>query len=566
MKRWDKPIDLLVTQPVSGAKSAVSLEQQLEKAGLPVSLLPGTPEVAPKIRSNKEAVSLRDKKLKLRCGIADTEMNPWDAAHFSLETVGPAASFIEPDFWQEYVTDRPGLDPREVITGKSFGHPGTGINFDPDWPPAFNAIWHLDDDHSQLRQARNAVAGNSFPIRIGHLDTGWADHFVVPAAARNNPLQRNFVEGEDPLRALDPGLKGNFKQPYHGTATLGLLAGGRIRVQTANGVFDEELGGAPFAEVVCCRIAASVILFQTSAFAYAIEYLTGLVLSSKPVQVVSMSMGGAPARAWIDAVNAAYEAGITMVTAAGNNFSSFPTRHVVYPARFRRVLAACGVTYDKAPYYTRLPDKMQGNYGPARHMAKALAAFTPNTPWANVPAQSLGFSGAGTSSATPQIAAAAALYYRKHHAALEALPEPWQRVEAIREALFASAAKTIKDGFGAYQDYFGNGILQAAAALEVPVGKRFRKAEPAELPWFPILSTIFKLRASPQQQAQMEMLNTELHQLVFDDPELQSLLGGEKRAPDKINPAKWTTFRKAILAHPGASKTLKQYLKQASIS
>src|SRR5262249_39832142 len=151
-----------------------------------------------------------------------------------------------------------------------------------------------------------------------------------------------------------------------------------------------------------------------------------LTLNGTPVHVISMSMGGAPSQAWVDAVNAAYEAGILMVTAAGNNFSGLPTRHLVYPARFERVLAACGVTYDLAPYYTSILDEMQGNFGPLRHMKKALAAFTPNTPWAHVPSNSIHFSGAGTSSATPQIAAAAALYYRKYFRELNNIPEPWK--------------------------------------------------------------------------------------------------------------------------------------------
>ena len=40
--------------------------------------------------------------------------------------------------------------------------------------------------------------------------------------------------------------------------------------------------------------------------------------------VVSMSMGGLPSGAWADAVNAAYEAGIVVVCAAGNNFGGAP--------------------------------------------------------------------------------------------------------------------------------------------------------------------------------------------------------------------------------------------------
>ena len=54
-------------------------------------------------------------------------------------------------------------------------------------------------------------------------------------------------------------------------------------------------------------------------------------------------MGGLALQAWADAVNALYELGIFIVTAAGNNFGNLPTRNIVYPARFKRVVAACGV-------------------------------------------------------------------------------------------------------------------------------------------------------------------------------------------------------------------------------
>ena len=51
-------------------------------------------------------------------------------------------------------------------------------------------------------------------------------------------------------------------------------------------------------------------------------------------------MGALPSKAWAEAVNRAYEAGIIYVAAAGNNISSgffaFPTHQIVYPARFRR--------------------------------------------------------------------------------------------------------------------------------------------------------------------------------------------------------------------------------------
>jgi subtilisin family serine protease len=302
-------------------------------------------------------------------------------------------------------------------------------------------------------------------------------------------------------------------------------------------------------------------LFKISAVADALRYLTQLALNGTPVHVVSMSMGGAPSKAWANAVNDAYMAGITMVTAAGNNFNGLPTRHVIYPARFERVIAACGVTFDFAPYYTKLIGEMQGNFGPSRHMDRALAAFTPNTPWASIGSATVKFSGAGTSSATPQIAAAAAIYYRKNHQQLDAL-KPWQRVEAIRNALYQSALKKVKSGFDPYNEYFGNGIIQANAALSIPVASNLPMTPEDSVPWFPILNTIFKAVPDADQQARLDMFNTELAQLVYSHPELAALIDNNERDYEKIGKKKWGSFVKAVIEHSDTSVTLRKFLKE----
>ena len=68
-------------------------------------------------------------------------------------------------------------------------------------------------------------------------------------------------------------------------------------------------------------------------------------------QVVSLSMGGIPARSWAAAVNRTYEAGVAIFAAAGNRFGPSPPCSTVYPARFNRVVGVCGVTADGTPYY-----------------------------------------------------------------------------------------------------------------------------------------------------------------------------------------------------------------------
>jgi subtilisin family serine protease len=175
-----------------------------------------------------------------------------------------------------------------------------------------------------------------------------------------------------------------------------------------------------------------------------------------------MSMGGLPSQAWADAINALYDAGVLVVTAAGNNYANLPSHLIVYPARFNRVVAACGAMANGAPYADLKPKLMAGDYGPELKMATAIAAYTPNVPWARFGEPDVvDFDGAGTSAATPQVAGAAALWIQKHRAAYDAYPEAWMRVEGVRKALFDSAAAD-----NARKGYFGAGQLRAKDALQ----------------------------------------------------------------------------------------------------
>ncbi len=571
MKSYNQPIELIVKSSVANLQSRSAqktFREQFRKAGIETEFISKAMPAGPKKKFVGKAHKPGSANVIVKTNAKDTEVNPWDIAHVSLDSMGKDAGYIEPNFAQEFVVQRKIDVPAKKITSKTLSSGKSADDYDPDWQPHKNIIWHLDDNYSQLKSARDSVAGIGYNVRIAHLDTGYSQtHFVVSDAIRQNPLQHNFVDGENPGDAHDPLIDGFMKQPGHGTGTLGILAGTKIDIPTDTGRFLDYLGGAYFAEIIACRIAPSVILMKTASFADALDYLTNLSLNGTQVHVVSMSMGGAPSRVWADAVNAAYEAGITLVTASGNNFAGLPTRHVVYPARFGRVIAACGVTNDYKPYFTKKLNEMQGCFGPERHMKKALSAFTPNSPWARVSSGTISFSGAGTSSATPQIAAAAAIYYRKYHEQLDQLPERWQRVEAIRNALFKSALKKVNNQYDDdFTEYFGNGILKANDALKiaVPSAASLKKTDEDRVPWFPILNTIFKAKPSPKQNIKLEMFNTELSQLVFYHPELQKLIDDDKKDYEKVSKKKWKKFKDAVISNPSTSVILRKYLEETS--
>ena len=138
-------------------------------------------------------------------------------------------------------------------------------------------------------------------------------------------------------------------------------------------------------------------------------------------------MGGLPSRAWAEAVDDAYEHGVVFCAAAGNHISISPDK-TVYPARFPRVLSICGVMANHTPYDQLTGTALQGNSGPASAMTHALSAYTPNIDWPlwGCP-DGIRHNGEGTSSATPQVAAAAALWIEHNKTSL---PRNWQRVEA----------------------------------------------------------------------------------------------------------------------------------------
>src|SRR5215204_1942808 len=237
-------------------------------------------------------------------------LHPWDLAHaFALQPTTPATppvQFVEPDLLQEFVYEPPPEPPRMFRFGGRACELGTP---NPNWPSRTEFAWHLSDEFSQLASARalvGAPAGNR--IRVGILDTGFdPTHSTLPLQLLLE-LQRDFFDHD--LDAADPGVNGFGDNPGHGTATLALLAGRRVRPQGVP-TFDDFLGGAPHAEVVPIRIANSVVHFFSSSMAEGIEYAV-----TSGCRAISISMGGVPSRRWAHAVNAAYEAGVAIFAAA----------------------------------------------------------------------------------------------------------------------------------------------------------------------------------------------------------------------------------------------------------
>jgi hypothetical protein len=483
----------------------------------------------------------------------DSAAHPWDLAHQAVRQ--PAAlgfesarapHYAEPDFIQAFPFPKP----------DGGGFEGSGGPCEDRGPDAFWPVgaprhgWHLDADHSQLKTARERV-GNSTAarsVRVAHLDTGFdPNHPSRPMNLRVD-LGRNFVDG-DTADATDPGRHSPTASPGHGTATLALLAGNRVQIPLTG--FDDLLGGAPYAEVVPVRIANSVIHFATSGMAAGINYAVEVGAS-----VVTLSMGGVPARAWATAVNSAYESGVAIFAAAGNRFGPTPPSTIVWPARFGRVTAVCGATADQTPYYKEgLHRHMQGCFGPPAKMHTALAAYTPNAPWSLMGCGAMVGFGGGTSSATPQAAAAAALWLATHPAPTGTAP--WQRVEAVRHALFTSA-----DGSQAGSEtYFGRGLLKAAAALDNPFRTDLPPA-PADDVSFPWLRLLGGFEAAAPVDGVEQMHEVEALQTYMLMPQLQAIAGGADPITDELPDDERRALFRRMRESPRISQALRSKLDQ----
>jgi subtilisin family serine protease len=525
--------------------------------------------------------------------------NSWDEAYkeyFSLKATHPEA-FVEPDAKSKYL--------KESLISKS----ADGNGYMSNWPKPPGTlgidefIWHLDDDHSQLRKAAARVreklsltdALDTVPddiIKIAHIDTGYIP--AHPATPKHLVKEAgvSFVNGESDNKGTDVLDRIRFaEQDGHGSATLAILAGNYIKKSDSYGDYEGFFGGIPFAKIVPIRICDTVYnAFNANDVARGIEYAI-----EAGCEVITMSMAGYPTRRVAQAVNKAYEAGVVVVTAAGNNWvkgiSKLTPKAVMYPARFDRVIAACGVCYNEKPYdfaaneeemklRSEGGDTMQGNWGPEKAMKTALAAYTPNLAWANInPNAKYRFlrTGGGTSSATPQIAAAAALWiaYNRQELTNKQYKGTWKQAEAVRQALFQSGGID----YPGYKKYYGNGSLKASAALDISTdifAMELKQAEEASVSflgigkfvsqWFRALPDRSALpeTVTPADKQLQEMMSVEIMQVLYKDPALFEYLDTldlDGADQDFFNrPAARDKFRTLVKASPYASATLKALL------
>jgi subtilisin family serine protease len=477
--------------------------------------------------------------------LPDGAETPWDLAHARVAgQLGVSESdviFAEPDIVHNIYQDanEVSTDHAFAVGDKCEANPQDGTHGKALGPDTF--AWHLGDDYTQLGKAREAVEFTDPRTRIAHIDTGYyGSHDTAPERVLRN-LEKNFVSGDaDSGSAEDPDNRLLLlDNSGHGTGTISILAGGKI---PASGGF--YLGGAPEAEILPLRIADSVVLLRTSALARALDYAI-----ERHCDVVTLSMGGLPSNAWSEAVDKAYEAGVCICAAAGNHIGAAPPQTLVYPARYSRVIAVCGVMANHTPYAGLKGMTLEGCFGPDSAMQKAIAAYTPNIPWARFGCQTIiRLNGEGTSAATPQVAAAAALWFEKYK---NELPRDWRRVEAVRNALF-STAKLKAD-----KKRFGNGVLQARSALNVKPVLGLEKSAPSDnsFAFLRVITGLGVVEPPPREK----MFNLELAQRWLVSEELQEIVP-DPGPTTRLEGEKLRRFMEAIIEDQEASLALRKHV------
>lgn len=291
-------------------------------------------------------------------------------------------------------------------------------------------------------------------VRVGHIDTGYAPHacFGFPAAPWVDVgLGRTFF-APSPVNST-PGPGGGvdplqFQMDGHGTRTASTLCG--HAPDAPGGPF---FGAAPCVPLVPVRIADIVLISHAQGeFAMAVNHLVDVA----QVGVISLSMGIWPYVLQKDlrrAIDKAYDAGVIVVCAAGNRVNT-----VVAPARLHRTLAVGGVDLNLRPWGG-------SSYGPQVDLS-APADDVRRAEFDDKRGPRYRGGGDGTSYATALTAGAAALWLARHRATLaNRYPLPWQRVEAFKTAVCASAQVPA----GWQPGSFGSGVLDIDALLQFPL-------------------------------------------------------------------------------------------------
>lgn len=288
-------------------------------------------------------------------------------------------------------------------------------------------------------------------VRVGHIDTGYIEHSVFGSWSDDGSSEhilvdrgRNLIDPERDSRPTDP-VDGGLN-PGHGARI------GSVMYGFAPG---SMVGVAPRVPVVPYRAVTSVALLSGDEVRCAADAID-LAVDEGLCSVINISMGARPVflpfspfRRAIEklgeACDRAYEKGVIIVAALGNNIHDRAT----YPAKFPRTIAAGGIEpiFRNGELKTVEMWKPQPNFlnehdyqyidvwAPAEAIYRVRALRRTGDVQNEYAPES---DGDGTSYAAAAASGAAAIWLARRAAELQnSYPanQPWMVVEAFRKLL-----------------------------------------------------------------------------------------------------------------------------------
>nr|WP_204033461.1 S8 family serine peptidase [Micromonospora qiuiae] len=291
-----------------------------------------------------------------------------------------------------------------------------------------NKQWHLD--FLGISSAHAISRGDGVVVAV--VDTGVDPH---------PDLRSNLLSGANVI----PGESGDGRQDRdgHGTGMGGLIA--------AHGQTPDKgaLGVAPEAKILPVRFKIDGPHGEAGGLAQSIGYAT-----QNGARVISISSTGAPGAEVQQAVQAAAQADIVLVAAAGNQPDD---QHIGFPAAYPNVIAVGGINRD-------------GRHADVSVIGQEIDIVAPA-----VEIYSTGINGGyrvgtGTSGAAAIVAGAAALIRAKY---------PYLPADEVAHRLTATA---IDKGPPGRDDQYGYGVIDLVAALTADVPPRGFESVPATAP------------------------------------------------------------------------------------
>ena len=193
--------------------------------------------------------------------------------------------------------------------------------------------------------------------------------------------------------------------------------------------------------------------------------------------------------------------------------------------------------------------------------AQPWRRYTPNVPWLQIGCPNVvDMDGAGTSSATPQVAAAAALWLARHGGSVPGAglaTGGGGTCGAVRQRRPTGQQRCEPDPL------LGRGVLRANRALEqVPVASDLQAADraSARFAFLHLLSSVFGVTAAVDAR-QQEMFELEMTQLALNTRAAREAVPDPDAPPERIDDRQRRRFLDAILAERTISGALRQHIE-----